>query len=272
MSCSSSSSSSESGPSGREKLNKTIVSAYRRICEGYSPDRVVADPELNAEFLDLCRKERAGANARSLNKRLLNARKAGLLKGIKSSQRTSFADEDEYRYASEIAARFLEKRDDVTLDDIICDPDLASEFDTVAEAIVSGYSVLQYRWAALNLRKSSKLKPELMSHVVRPVGLRLGSVSDIDVNSLPMSQGLYVFYGGGETLYVGEASVLRNRVTKHLDHSDRKELARWFWEHGFSDVNLEIQELPADTSKKVRRALEAELISTRHPIFNVKRT
>ncbi len=272
MSRGTSASSTECGPKGSAELNRTVIASFREVHQDYSPDRVVADPALNAQFLDQCRKEWAGLDSRSLNKRLLNARKAGLLKGVKSSRRTSFADEDDYRYASEIAARFLEKRYDVTLDDIICDPALAGEFDTIAEAIVPGHSVLQYRWAALNLRKSSKLKPELMSHVVRPVGLRLGSVSEIDVDSLPMSQGLYVFYGGGETLYVGEASVLRNRITKHLDHSDRKELARWFWEHGFSDVNLEIQELPADTSKRVRRALEAELISTRHPIFNVKRT
>lgn len=255
-----------------EKLDQTIIAAFQEVREGYSPDRVVADPNLNSSFIDLCCREWTDLNACLLNRRLLNARKAGLLKGLNTTRRTGFADEDEYRYASEIAARFLEKKDNVTLDDIICDPTLAAEFDVISARIAPGYSALQYRWAALNLRKSNKLKPELMSQVVRPVGLRVGSISDLNIDSLPMSQGLYVFYGRRETLYVGEASVLQNRIRKHLDHSDRKELARWFWEHGFSDVNLEIQELAPDTPKKVRRALESELISSRHPIFNVHRT
>jgi len=253
------------------KLITIVVSAFEAIRDGFSPDRVVADPALNRRFLDRCRVEWAGISAKDVNKQLLNARKAALLKGSKSSKSTSFKDEDDYRYASEIAARFLEKRDDMTLDDIICDPERAIEFDRIASSICGGYSPLQYRWAALNLRKASKLKPELMSHILKPVGVRLGPVAELSVSELPSEQGLYIFYGGNDTLYVGEAGNLRLRVEKHLGHSDNKELARWFWGNGFSDVNLEIQKLPEGTSKKVRRALEAELISSRHPLFNVQR-
>jgi hypothetical protein len=59
-------------------------------------------------------------------------------------------------------------------------------------------------------------------------------------------------------------------VAKHLDHSDNKSLARWFWSNGFSRVHLELQILDETTTTKVRKALEAELIASRRPIFNIQ--
>jgi hypothetical protein len=262
---------SESKPLTGKELNNPVIQAFLKISEGFSPDRVVADPDLNTRFLKLCRELHPSEEPRLCNRKLINARKAGLLKGIKSNKRTSFPSEDEYRYASEIAIRHLQRKLDVTLDDIICDPLLVEEFDQIAVSICPGFSVLEYRWAALNLRKSSNLKPELLSHVVRPTGVSFGSVRNLSFSELPSSQGLYLFFGGKQTLYVGEATSLRRRIEKHLDHSDNRELARWFWENGFTDVNLEIHELPNDTSTKVRRALESELINSRHPVFNVRR-
>jgi excinuclease UvrABC nuclease subunit len=106
---------------------------------------------------------------------------------------------------------------------------------------------------------------------VRPISVSFAAVEGLRESELSNHQGIYIFYSSSETLYVGEGGNLRNRIAKHLDHSDNKNLARWFWSHGFRDVHLEMQVLDANTSTKVRRALEAELISTRRPIFNVQR-
>ncbi len=72
-------------------------------------------------------------------------------------------------------------------------------------------------------------------------------------------------------LYIGEAENLNSRIRKHIDHSDNRGLARWFWEQGFGDLFLEIHLLPAETTTRVRRALELELIRSRNPEFNVRR-
>jgi predicted GIY-YIG superfamily endonuclease len=256
--------------SGGGGLNSVVRSAFLSVCSGYSPDRIVADPELNAIYLAKCVQIGLVAEPVQLNKSLLNLRKMGLLSDVQTTSRTSFPGADSDRYASEVAVRFLEKRDCVTLDEIICDPERANEFDSIADSIVPGCSSLEYRWAALNLRKSRRLKPEIMSHVIRPTGIQLGPVSGLRIADLPASQGLYVFHSATNALYVGEAENLRVRLAKHVDHSDNRDLARWFWEHGITDVALEIQELPHATSKKVRRALEAELIRSRNPAFNVQ--
>jgi hypothetical protein len=70
---------------------------------------------------------------------------------------------------------------------------------------------------------------------------------------------------------VGEAESLRNRIGKHLDHSDNKGFARWMWEQGIDQLFLELQVLDSSISQKVRRALERELIRSRNPHFNIQR-
>ena len=262
---------SEHSRSSSDGLNSLVRDAFLRVSNGYSPDRIVADPPLNQAFLTECAKAANSILPVQLNRRLINLRKMGLLADVRATRRTSFQDEEHYRHSSECAVRFLEKRDSVSLDEIICDPVRANEFDSVAGSIAGGFLPVQYRWAALNLRKSSRLKPELMSHVIRPTGIMLGRLHGLELSKVPTGQGLYVFYASQKTLYIGEASNLRIRLGKHADHSDNRDLARWFWEHGFQDVTLEVQVLPETTSKRIRRALESELINSRRPLFNVQR-
>ncbi len=100
----------------------------------------------------------------------------------------------------------------------------------------AGFASLNYRWAALNLRKTRQLKPELLSRIVPADVVELGRVEDIDVAKIPVRQGLYAFFTNTETLYVGEAENLRKRVARHLDHSDNRGLAHWLWERGAADL------------------------------------
>jgi hypothetical protein len=252
-------------------MTSTMAEAFDAVSEGYSADRVVADPELNSRFVIECRQRGLQDSAGDLNRALLNLRKTGGLAGRARSKRTHFPEEDDYRFAAEIAARFLERRDRISLDAIICNPDEAAEFDLVAQRIAPGYSPLQYRWAALNLRKSKHLEPEILGRVAPPVRVINISVRDIVPDELPLSQGLYLFFAAQQLLYVGEAENLRKRLKKHLQHSDNQGLARWIWEFGTESLHLEIQVLEAQTEVHVRKALELELIRSRQPVFNIKR-
>jgi hypothetical protein len=246
-----------------------IVEAFERARQGYSVDRVIADPELNAAFLEECRSRGIQAESATLNRSLLNLRKAGGLRSIKS-KRTSF-DDDEYRFAAEMAIRFIERRDGVTLDEVICDPVLASEFDALAAKVSPGFSPLQYRWAALSLRKGNRLTPEILARVAPPVAVLVFAANELKLADVPLAQGLYIYFTATECLYIGEAENLRNRTKRHLDHSDNKGLAQWMWRAGIEQLFVEFQVLEAATTTKVRRALELELIRSRQPVFNVNR-
>jgi site-specific DNA-methyltransferase (adenine-specific) len=252
-------------------MKTAIIEALDAASDGYSSDRVVADPELNRRFISECRLRGLEDSAEDLNRALLNLRKAGGLTGRPRAKRTHFHNEDEYRFASEIAARFLERRDGISLDSIICNPDKVSEFDEVAARIVPGYSPLQYRWAALGLRKKKKLAPETTGRIVPPEDVISIPINEIVPDELPASQGIYLFISSDQLLYVGETENLRKRLKKHLGHSDNKGLARWIWEYGTESMHLELQILKSGTKTSVRKAIELELIRSRQPIFNVKR-
>ena len=72
-----------------------IRRAFLTVREGYSADRVVADPVLNARFVDECRARNLTNLPEELNVFLLNARKGGRLAGCARSRQTSFSNEDD---------------------------------------------------------------------------------------------------------------------------------------------------------------------------------
>ncbi|HEV2968514.1 MAG TPA: GIY-YIG nuclease family protein [Pirellulales bacterium] len=252
-------------------MRSSIVAAFVAASNGFAVDRVVADPELNKRFVEECRARGLDDSAAALNQTLLNLRKASGLSGLPRSKRTQIADQEEFRFAAEMAVRFLERRDGVSLDQVICDPRLAEEFDRLAARIAPGFNPLQYRWAALNLRKTKKLAPEIVARIAPPREVRVLRADELIVDVIPAKPGLYLLFAARQLLYVGETENLKKRLTKHLDHSDNKGLARWLWEFGATDVHLEIQILADGTGTRTRKALELELIRSRQPIFNVKR-
>jgi predicted GIY-YIG superfamily endonuclease len=251
-------------------MKDELVEAFHRARQGFSPDRVVADPDLNRVFLDECKRRGLGSDASKLNQSLLNLRKSGALRGVRS-RRTVLREQSDYRFAAEMAVRYLERKNEISLDQIICDPLLAEQFDEIAKTIVPGGESLEYRWAALSLRKQKRLAPEMLARVARPVRVLRVKVKGLALESVPNSAGLYIFHSDQEMLYVGETDNLQNRIRKHLDHSDNRELAQWLWQYSDASLHLELQVLERSIPVRIRKALEIELIRSRSPVFNVKR-
>jgi hypothetical protein len=249
-------------------MRAVVREVFLTIREERSPDVLIADPDLNLLFLEQCRLHGLSESSLVLNLCLLNLRKSGALKGIKS-KRTIVKRQHEFRFASEIAIRFLERRDQVSLDHILCDPARAAQFDEVALEIAPGFKPFEYRWAALNLRKRKKLRPEILARVVPPDALIFCKIEDLKIEDVPARPGLYMFLEKNGALYVGECQNLRKRIGKHLDHSDNKGLARWLWQHGALNLHLEYHVLPAEVNTRIRKAMEEELIGSRKPIFNI---
>ncbi|HMD53239.1 MAG TPA: GIY-YIG nuclease family protein [Phycisphaerae bacterium] len=217
-----------------------------------------------------CRRLGVTSDTAEINRLLYNLRKQKGLEDHPTTHRITCKNQDEYRFASEIAARYLERRENTTLDRIICNPILAAEFDRLAEQLSPGYTSFEYRIAALSLRKRRRLKPEIVARVIRSGEICSHKASGLKIEQIPRKQGIYLFFfKGAGTLYLGEAKNLRERIRKHLEHSDRKDLARWLWEHGSDDLFIEIHVLPEETTTSERRALELELIHSRRPKFNI---
>jgi site-specific DNA-methyltransferase (adenine-specific) len=251
-------------------MKAQVLQAFLRTRDGYSPDAVIANPRLNAQFLAAYRELRAEGTDFEVNHCLYNLRKSGALEDYPTTRRVRVANRDEYEFAAEIAARFLERRHNTTLDRVICDPALVQELDRLAQELAPGFSPFDYRFAALGLRKKRRLRPEVAPHLLHAIRVESFRVADLDLDAIPRSQGIYLFYyRGGGLLYIGEALNLRDRIRKHLDHSDRRELAHWLWEHGIDDLYVEIHVLPDGTTNAGRKALELDLVRSRSPRFNI---
>jgi site-specific DNA-methyltransferase (adenine-specific) len=251
-------------------MKDLILRAFLTSRDGYSADAIIADPARDAMFLATCRKLGAEGSDFELNHCLYNLRKSRALEDYPTTRRSKVTQRDEYEFAAEIAARFLERRYNTTLDRVICDPTLAQEFDRFAQELAPGFSSFDYRFTALSLRKRRRLRPEIAAQLLQATRVESFCVADLDINRIPRSQGVYLLYYKGEgLLYLGEARNLRDRIRKHLDHSDRKDLAHWLWERGSDSLYVEIHILPDTTTNSQRKAIELDLIRSRRPRFNI---
>jgi len=170
----------------------------------------------------------------------------------------------------------MEDKYNYTVDKVLCDPEKRAEFDLLAQEIAPGISAYLLRKAALRLRKSRKLRPELVKKATdwgrQVVCHRAEDLLD-DLELIPRLPGIYIFRDDAGYLYIGEASNLRGRVAQHLDHSDRKAVARYLWEKGTENLSVELHSFDRNSDGRTatcRKAYEAELIRSRKPRLNIQ--
>ena len=207
------------------EVNRGIAEAFFAAREGFPVDRVIADPEMNDEFTETCVRLGLPGKAFDWNQRLMNLRKAGYFKGLPRSRRTTFPSEQEeftrYRFACEIAMQRFEHNHELTLDHILCDPEMARKFDACVRSILPvQLETFKIRWFALRIRKkardisraSAKLK-----NIIRK-GRHTESPFDMAASKVPAARGLY-WLSGDKHLYVGETENLQERIEDQFMHS-----------------------------------------------------
>jgi hypothetical protein len=255
-------------------LREVVLAAFRVVHQGRSSDDVVIDDELNFAFLACCRQTLPNVVEFELNWTLLNLRKASGLGRVTTKRER--INHDAYIHASEIAARYIEDKFSMTIDRVFCDPQRRIDFDSIANRYAPNVSRYLLRKAALTLRKGRQLRPELVKRVSDwQMEVLTFNVSTLQANLdlIPRKPGIYIFADSSGYLYLGEADNLRLRVAKHLDHSDRKALARYLWDQGVDSLSVEFHVLNPSSNGRLtscRRAYEADLIQSRKPRFNVK--
>jgi hypothetical protein len=209
----------------------------------------VVDPELNARFAAACESLGVPGDCRRWNVLLFNLRKQGRLAQFATTRRTAMSWEacDRFLFASEIAwEKLLEDERASSLDEILCDPALAADFDAIARRYAPGFTSLDYRWAALKLRKQTEIARNRGSRLRVPS--RLGKATALDAfkpQSAPESPGVYVLSGlRSRKLYVGEAVNLRQRLAGQFENKRRR-----VWREESDELFLQVfptQSAPAE--------------------------
>jgi site-specific DNA-methyltransferase (adenine-specific) len=199
-----------------------LIEAFLAASDGWSSDRVIVDPELNEQFCKKCRRFGLLGGLADWNRALMRLRKSGKLKGLPKPKSTTFPDEllDQCLFASEIAMRRLRDQTTLSLDDILCDPVQARRFDRLARSFAPGFSSVQYRWAALTIRKRAhscrQWSQTLTSTLERRQFPEFQPLSKLAIERLAGNPGVYLARGE-KNLYVGETFDLGRRFRQHLE-------------------------------------------------------
>lgn len=215
-----------------------IIDAYKAIYDGYASDRILVHPEYNERYLSECRKRGLALGDYELNHELQKIRKSG--KGLlpRATKSPRIMDYDDFVYGSEIAFRHLQRKDNVSLDDVLCDPKLRERFDEIGKQLTSETDVFKLRMGALYLRKTHRLDPK--GKCTTQVDLRrAGAVGDVKLNDVPDFPGLYAFYAKDHPVFASETARLRHRIGSHLECAGKLFLPSWL-ELG-DERNLELR-------------------------------
>ena len=264
--------------SGTDQLKRVVANAFVKTHQGFSSDEVILQSDLNNAFINACQEQLPGTDAAEFNWTLINLRKAGKLPA-NTSRRAKMKPADaspEAKHVGEICARVIMDRHGVSIDRVMTDPKLVDDFNASAKKMSVDVNLYQARKAAFRLRKTRKLKPELITRIAdwgRKVTEYQADELAKKTDALPESPGIYLFRDISGYLYIGEAVNLRKRLTQHLDESDRKALGSYLERQGFKGVIVEVHTFAKDSRIKeigVRRAYESELIRSREPRFNVR--
>ncbi len=202
---------------------KAVIEAYSKF--GYPADYLLCDKNLNSEFVSLCLKKGIGGNAYLWNRYLLRLRKAGKLPRAQKRP-PQFAPENLnlFGFASEVAWRLLAIDYQKTLDDILCSPEFADEFDRLAIEFSPGdikVTSLDYRRAALAIRKRShEARESAVDKFSQWMTKRrqLPEVSLLDSLEELEQPGVFLLCADGTGFFAGESDNMRAQLERLLSN------------------------------------------------------
>ncbi|MEE2642373.1 MAG: DNA methyltransferase [Planctomycetota bacterium] len=198
------------------EMEEGVIEAFRKSSDGYSADYLLCHPDLGSHFLKTCKELSVPGNAILWNQQMLKLRKSKRLpKSTRKIPRVTFEQMDAYSHGAEIALQLVMVDQGVTVDSMLCAPDVVAEFDRIAREFAPGFSALDYRWAALAIRKRANQARKLAlgkyagwSSCELPDRIPL---KNVDPEELKIA-GVYVLYSGEIPVYVGETEDISARV------------------------------------------------------------
>lgn len=211
----------EKTPIDAIELERVAYDAFVKTYDGYSIDRVIADPDLDHLFLSECAKSSLDVEPKLFNRTLFRLRRLGKFQDLPTRAITEYSWDktDLYSFAGEIAWRQICDRGNAEIDEVFCDPDLAAQFDQIASQFAPGFSAIEYRWATLKFLKSRVIAVDRSSRLA-PIKLSdpISSLERKRWSKLEGEPGVYLIYDDeGAPLYAGESLNLGRRLNRQFD-------------------------------------------------------
>lgn len=250
---------------GLTAIEAEIIRAFDAVRCGYSTDRVLADPKLNAAFISQLASRGVDGEPADWNRSLLCIRKANRIKALEPTKRTRLDPEkiDQCEFAAEIALQRVRDLHQVTLDALLCDPAMVQEFDQLAAGICPGFAPLLYRWAALRIRKYSRnwrrAGQRIAAELPRFMLSARYSLENPDLRPVPQKPGIYALRVEDAIKYVGDTGDLSTWLERARAHYDFSRLSNG------SHMTVAVH----PTKSNDRKGAKSVLIARRRPSWNL---
>lgn len=246
-----------------KETERAVVEAYKKA--GYPAEYLLCDKDLNEEFVSECLGRGIGGNAFIWNHYLLRLRKAGKLpRSTKQPKRITSEQMNRYGFASEVAWRLLAIDYRKTLDDILCAPEFAAEFDRLAiefGPMDMAVTSCEYRHAALTIRKRTKPARETAAKKSGAwMRKRFTTVSIDDCRNSKLDiPGAFVLRHDDAGIYAYEGTSIRKQIEIVLDNP------RW---QGLEPDSIVYAE--DDQTFVAKYALKSALVRRESPLLNCR--
>ena len=249
-----------------ESVEKKVVDAFLSVGNGYPVDYLLCHKELNADFARQCRKSGLGGSAYVWNRFLLRLRKSGKLpRSTQKPTQVTPQEMDEFGFASEVAWRLLAIDYCKSLDEILCSPDFADEFDRLARMFGPTnreISSLDLRRAAISIRKRSKEARNVAESRFAKWKSKSKKIPRIQIGE-KMERlevpGVFVLNSRDVGFYVGESVNMRERVEELLSNET--------WRSLEPDSVSYVEETEGI---QIRYALKSALAQREQPLLNCR--
>jgi DNA modification methylase len=204
-----------------DATEKVVVDAFSEI--GYPVDYLLCDKDLNAQFISLCLKQKIGGNAYVWNLYLSRLRKTGKLpSATKQPQPFDLEKLSDFGFASEVAWRLLAIDYQKTLDEILCSPEFAEEFDRLATEfgpLDVQVSSLDFRRAAVSIRQLAREARELAVENFNDWVQKRQSMQTVDLNGslAELEQpGIFLLRANNAAIFADQSANMRTQVERIL--------------------------------------------------------
>lgn len=256
-------------------VKSLIKEAFEQTHQGFSSDEVILDDLKFNAFIEACRKRLPNIETAEFGWTLINLRKAGQLSDVTVDQ-INRSDVDSVLHIAEICSRTMLDKHKTSIDRVMVDPEMRNEFNQLAiQAFGKQLDLYLVRKAAFRLRKSRRLRPELITRIAdwgRKIENHTAQELRDNLEQIVEAPGIYIFRDESGYLYIGESGNLRSRLKQHFEESSNQSLANYLAEQTNQNLMIELHIFEEGSRIKevaVRRAYESELIQSRKPKFNL---
>ncbi len=261
-------------------VDKRIARAFEETRQGFPLDRFLADPKLAQDFFERCHTLDIIAPQHALALRLFRFRKSPqrypkLAKPSAPRERYDFSP---YLYAAEMAISQIKYRYGASVDDMLAYPNIGKEYDQLASELCPGRTPLEYRLAALYIRKSWTWNTETRSlfdsietgDVERSV-MDYGSLAQLSLDKISNVKGIIGIVEQAKQdrfLYVTPTSDASRTVAPFTREKTFAAVANLFWTPALSTIRLLVYDIHRQLSVAPESLWAKKFIAVKGPIFN----